>query len=256
MVKLYTKDKVLVSKKEIITEITDAERVLLTLKKNQRKSIDRRQFMMFSTILTASMIFPTKSEAWVWWLIRPALTFIFRREATTAVVRSAGTTAVRLGSTYRNASRSEQIKKVERVKNTFETRVGLSLNPTAVRHAADVITNNETKIIWDREGYHKSSKTQEEFKNIAWLKIENKTNQYIQTKIKLALLSGQSQQTFKRRYELQVGPEANEKVDVSHLYQNLPKNGIQYIIYELESHQNKIRISSPNKKIYVTNLIT
>lgn len=251
MIKLYTDDKVIISKKEIITSVTDMERTLITLKENPKKNMDRRQFMMFSAVLAGTIVFPTKAEAWIWWLIRPVLTFTFRRRATTTFVRN----AVHLGNGYKNASKINKVKKLKKVENTFKATLGLNLNPQALLSASDVVASQQTDIIWDREGYHKSSKTGEEFQNIAKLKIENKTNQYIETKIKLALLVGQSQTTFKRRYTIKVAPRANEKVDVSNLYRHLPRNGIQYIIYELETHQNQIRISSPNKKIYVTNLI-
>jgi len=251
MIKLYTDDRVIVSKKEIITSVTDMERTLITLKENPKKNMDRRQFMMFSAVLAGSMVFPTKAEAWIWWLIRPVLTFAFRRRVTTTFIRN----AVRLGNSYKNASKVNKVKQLKKVENTFKAKLGLSLNPQALLHASDVVASQQTDIIWDREGYHQSSKTGKEFQNIAKLKIENKTNQYIETKIKLALLIGQSEETFKRRYTLQVAPRANEKVDVSHIYRKLPRNGIQYIIYELETHQNDIRISSPNKRVYVTNLI-
>ena len=252
MIKLYTDDRVIVSKKEIITSMTDMERALITIKENPKKDMDRRQFMMFSAVLAGSMVFPTKAEAWIWWLIRPVLTFAFRRRATTTFVSN----AVRLGNSYKNASKINKVRKLEKVENTFKAKLGLSLNPQALLHASDMVSSKQTEIIWDREGYHQSPKTGKEFQNIAWLKIHNKTNEYIETKIKLALLSGQNQQTFKRRYTLQVAPRANDRVDVSHLYRGLPRNGIQYIIYDLETHRNHLKISSPNKKIYVTNLIS
>lgn len=252
MIKLYTDDRVIISKKEIITSATDMERTLITLKENPKKNMDRRQFMMFSVVLAGTMVFPTKAEAWIWWLIRPILTFAFRRRATTTFVSN----TVRLGNGYKNASKINKMKKLEKVENTFKATLGLNLNPQALLSASDVVASQQTDIIWDREGYHKSSKTGKEFKNIAKLKIQNTTNEYIETKIKLALLTGQNQQTFKRRYTIKVAPRANDRVDVSHLYRGLPRNGIQYIIYDLETHQNHIKISSPNKKIYVTNLIT
>lgn len=252
MIKLYTDDRVIVSKKEIIRSATDMERTLITLKENPKKNMDRRQFMMFSTVLAGSMVFPTKAEAWIWWLIRPIISIFVRRGATTTFTN----TTIRLGNAYKNASRINKVKKLKKVENSFKAKLGLSLNPQALLHAADVVSSKQTDIIWDREGYHKSSKTGKEFQNIAKLQIQNTTNQYIETKIKLALLTGQNQQTFKRRYTIQVAPRANERVDVSYLYRGLPRNGIQYIIYELDSYQNQIKISSPNKKIYVTNLIT
>ena len=254
MIKLYTDTRVIVSKKEIITSVTDIERTLITLKENTKKDMDRRQFMIFSAVLSGSMVFPTKAEAWIWWLIRPVLTFSFRRRATTTFVSN----AVRLGNGYKNASKINKVKKLEKVENTFKAKLGLNLNPQALLSASDVVASKQTEIIWDREGYHQSPKTGKKFQNIAWLEIQNKTNQSIETKIKLALLSGQDEQTFKNRFFLKVAPNANQQVDISYLYRNIPKrsNGIQYIIYELETHQNQLRIRSPNKKIYVTNLIT
>lgn len=265
MVKIYTDNKLIVSKKEIITSVTDVEKALITLKENPKKSMDRRQFMLFSAVLSATMVFPTKSEAWVWFLIRPALTFLFRRVATKTIIRQTGKelvkkngkTALNLSKNYKNYSQKQKKVEVEKVKNTFETKLGLTLDPTSVLHAANVVSNRQTQIIWDTEGYHEASNG-EVFKNIAWLQVKNKTNNFIETKIKLALLNGQNSTTFKRKYVLQANPRADLKIDVSHLYREIPNNGkgMQYIIYELETHKHAIQISSPNKKIYVTNLIT
>lgn len=255
MIKLYTDDGVIVSKKEIITTTSDTERALLSLKENHRKSMDRRQFMVFSAVLAGSIVYPTKAEAWIWWLIRPAISFIVRRN-TTRIITTGGRQAIQIGKNFKNQSRVKKIKEIKKLETEFKASVGLNLNPQALLSAAEIVAESQTKIIWDRDGYHYSSKRGEEFKNIAWLKIENKSNDYVETKIKLALLTGQNQVTFKRQHTLEVAPNASEEVDVSSLYRKLPENGIQYIVYELTKHQNQIKISSPNKKIYVTNLIT
>jgi len=249
MVKLYSDDKVIISNQEIITTATDMERVLI-LKENSKKSMDRRQFMMFSALLAGSMAFPTKAEAWFWFFIRPALSFVFRRRVTTAFVKN----TVRLGNSYKNASKVNKVKQLKKVENAFKAKLGLTMNPEALYHASNTVVSKQTNIIWDRKGYHKSPKTGEVFQNMAWLAIENRTNNYIETAIKLCLFDGNSE-THKRRYFLKVAPRAYSKIDVSQLYRELPRNGIQTIVYELETHQNDIRISSPNKRVYVTNLI-
>jgi len=263
MIRIYTDNKLIVAKREIITSVTDVEKALITLKENPKKNMDRRQFMLFSAVLSATMVFPTKSEAWIWFLIRPALTFLFRREVRKRIIRSTGgnlikhggKTALNMSKNYKDYSSKQKKVEVKKIKDTFEAKLGLTLDPTSLLHSANMVSNGETKIIWDREGYHEAS-NKEIFSNIAFLEIRNKTNKNIETQIKLALLNGQKEQSFKRRYTLKASPNARAKVDVSHIYRGLPKTGIQYIIYELETHKKDIQISSPNKKVYVTKLFT
>jgi len=258
MIKLYTNEEILYADK---VESIEPKKILLS--DNQiEEEFDRRKFLLYSALTLGTIIYPTKSEAF-WWLIPLALRSIvtigvrggISRAVSSTVIRQGGKTGIRLAGKFKNGSKGIKTQEINKVTTKFQASTGLTLSTSNLLRAGEEVSANPATVIWDTEGHYNSPNTGETFKNTALLSIENKTSKSLETKLRLALIHSDGRKSHYLQHTLKINKYGNGTVDISKLFTKLEMKGRQTIVYDLEKYNDLIQISSPNKDIFVTNLI-
>ena len=258
MIKLYTNDEILYADK---IDSIEPKKILLSDTQIEEE-FDRRKFMFYSALTMGTMVYPTKSEAF-WWvipfIIRPfiriGLRGVMSRGVTSTITRTARGTGINLARRFRNGSKVIKRQEVTKVKTKFQASTGLTLSTPNLLRAGEEISHNPATVIWDSEGDYTAPKTRERFKNTALLRIKNRTSKSLETKLRLALIHRDGRKSHYLQHTLKINAHGKGTVDISRLFTRLEMRGRQTIVYDLERYNDLIQISSPNKNIFVTNLI-
>lgn len=164
-------------------------------------------------------------------------------------------TSIRLGTLFKNGSKKDKEEEVESILEQFMCDTGLKLSKSSLLRIGEKFAKgDENIIIWDVEGYHESLKSNEVFQNRIHLKFKNKSDNFLETKIILAL-KNKKKIVFKRQYTLKISPQIEEIIDLSHTFRNLIFKGDYELIYDLKEYTDKIKIISDVKRVYITDLI-
>lgn len=258
--KLYS-DSELIHSQEIILSTSD---IITSTGSDELK---RRNFMLLSAFSMAMMMYPTKSEAF-WWmlarvLVRPFIRFAVKSGTRRAVTVSSGVVAsTRLAKAEVSVSKKflkgkNKKKKAEKVQTELSIETELPISPKGVSQVLEHMENNTSSkktVWWDQTGIAEN-KRGEVFMNQLEIKIRNKTDHYIERKIRLILLNEYGNEELSKQFTLKAGAKDTGIFNLNEYFRKLPKTGVKRIAYDVLGGFNDVEITSSSSNVLVTKLI-
>jgi len=148
-------------------------------------------------------------------------------------------------------------QKAKEIKEELEQKTKLSISKDGIY---DILSHMDNKnlsnpIIWDRRGIAQNNDN-EIFMNEMSIKIHNKASNYIERKIRFALLNEYGEKEVVKQLTLKASANEVGIFDISEYFQELPKVGSKHIDYDVLGGFNDVNIGAHSKNIFVTRLIS
>lgn len=256
--KLYT-DSELIHSQEIILSTSDI------ITSTGSEELKRRNFMLLSAFSLAMMMYPTKSEAFWWMLarvfVRPFIRFAVKTGTRRPVTVSSGVVAsTRLAKAEVSVSKKflkgkNKKKKAEKVQTELSIETELPISPKGVSQVLEHMNNTSSnETVWDQTGIAENTRG-EVFMNQLEIKIRNKTDHYIERKVRLILLNEYDNEEFSKQFTLKAGAKDTGIFNLNEYFRKLPKTGVKRIAYDVLGGFNDVEITSSSSNVLVTKLI-